>query len=209
MPSNKKSNSSKQNNSTRLPSKSQQQKKTQAGGKPAKVNIKKILMDEREDHERLKDNLHSSTECLVKLLLSGQVPKAQTSDIQKQLLAVFGSDDDESSTLTLVEKLERVIISLSDATKVIETSWSYCLCFPSLDVSSIAKVLDELQTVLCENASLANKPLQRKLASLQADAKADEKVLLELEESSKRMNGKTMIQFNSCLCIILYHSAHW
>ncbi len=103
-------------------------------------------MDEREDHERLKDNLQSSTECLVKLLLSGQVPKAQTSDIQKQLLAVFGSDDDEIA-LSLVEKLERVIILLSDATKGIETSWSYCLCFPSLDVSSIAKVLDELQTI--------------------------------------------------------------
>jgi hypothetical protein len=198
MPSNKKSNSSKQNNSTRLPPKSQQQKKTQAGGKPAKVNIKKILMDEREDHERLKDNLQSSTECLVNLLLSGQVPKAQTSDIQKQLLAVFGSDDDESA-LSLVEKLERVIILLSDATKVIETSWSYCLCFPSMDVASIAKVLDELQTVLCESASLANKPLQRKLASLQADAKADEKMLLELEDISKRMNGKNVAVQFSCL----------
>ncbi len=191
MPSNKKSNSSKQNSSTRLPPKTQQQKKTQAGGKQAKVNIKKILMDEREDHVRLKDNLHSSTECLVNLLESGQVPKAQTSDIQKQFLAVFGSDDDESA-LCLVEKLERVIISLSEATKVIETSWSYCLCFPSLDVSSIAKVLDELQTVLCESASLANKPLQRKLASLQADAKTDENVLVELEEISKRMNGKNL-----------------
>ena len=125
----------------------------------------------------------------MKLLLSGGVPKAQTSDIQKQLLVVCGSDDDESA-LTLVEKLERVIISLSEATKVIETSWSYCLCFPSLDVSSIAKVLDELQTVLCDNASLSNKPLQRKLASLQADAKADENVLLELEDISRRMNGK-------------------
>ena len=145
-------------------------------------------MDEREDHERLKDNLQSSTECLVNLLLSGQVPKAQTSDIQKQLLAVFGSDDDESA-LSLVEKLERIMILLSDATKVI-ASWSYCLCFPSMDVASIAKVLDELQTVLCESASLANKPLQRKLASLQADAKADEKMLLELEDISKRMDGK-------------------
>ena len=189
MPSNKKSNSSKQNSSTRLPPKSQQQKKTQAGGKQAKVNIKKILMDERGDHERLKDNLQSWTECLVNLLLSGGVPKAQTSDIQKQLLAVFGSDDDESA-LALVEKLERVIILLSDATKVIETSWSYCLCFPSLDVSSIAKVLDELQTVLCDSASLANKPLQRKLASLQADSKADENVLIELGDISKRMSGK-------------------
>lgn len=146
-------------------------------------------MDEREDHERLKDNLHSSTKCLINLLKSGQVPKTQTNDIQKQLQAVFGSDDDESA-LSLVEKLERVIISLSDATKVIETSWSYCLCFPSLDVSSIAKVLNELQMVLCESASLANKPLQRKLTSLQADAKADENVLLELEDISKRMNGK-------------------
>jgi len=199
MPSNKKSKSSKQNSSTRLPPKTQQKKKTQASEKQAKVNIKKILMDEREDQERLKDNLHSSTECLVMLLMSGGVPKAQTSDIQKQLLAVFGSDDDESAP-TLVEMLERVIISLSEATKVIETSWSYCLCFPSLDVSSIAKVLDELQTVLCENASLANKPLQRKLASLQADAKADEKVLLELEEMSKRMNGKI---YSSILS--LYH----
>jgi hypothetical protein len=125
MPSNtnKKSNSSKQNSNTRLPPKTQQLKKTQAGGKPAKVNIKKILMDEREDHERLKDTLQSSTECLVKLLQSGGVPKAQTSDIQKQLLTVFGSDDDESA-LSLVEKLERVIVSSTEATKVIETSWS-------------------------------------------------------------------------------------
>lgn len=184
-----KSNSSKQNSSTRLPPKTQQQKKTQAGGKQAKVNVKKLLMEEKEDQEMLKDNLQSSTECLINLLESGQVPKTQTSDIQKQLLAVFGSDDDES-TLTLVEKLDRIVILLSDATKVIETSWSYCLCFPSLDVSSIAKVLDELQTVLCESASLANKPLQRKLTSLQADAKADEKMLLELEDVSKRMNGK-------------------
>lgn len=200
MPSNtnKKSNSSKQNSSTRLPPKTQQQKKTQAGGKPAKVNIKKILMDEREDHERLKDNLQSSTECLVKLLQSGGVPKAQTGDIQKQLLTVFGSDDDESA-LSLVEKLERVIVSSTEATKVIETSWSYCLCFPSLDVSSIAKVLDELQTVLCESTSLANKPLQRKLASLKADAKTDENLLLELEDISKRMNGKNVAVQFSCL----------
>ena len=172
-------------NSTRLPPKTQQKK--QAGGKPAKVNIKKILMEEKEAAEGLKENLASLTERLGTLLLSGGVSKALTSDIQEKLLLVHGNDDDTNANLTA--KLDSVITSLSEASKAVETAFSYCLCYPSLDVPKIAIVLDELQTVLFESASLANKPLQRKILQLQADPK-EAASLAELEGLAKRVNGK-------------------
>ena len=66
-----------------------------------------------------------------------------------------------------------------------------------LDVPTLSSILDELQTVLCESVSLANKPLQRKLANLQADPKADAEVLNELEGVSKQVNGEK--KHASCL----------
>eukprot|EP00985_Skeletonema_marinoi_P025029 scaffold17953_cov66-Skeletonema_marinoi.AAC.1 len=57
-----------------------------------------------------------------------------------------------------------------------------------MDVPTLSSILDELQTVLCESAFLANKPLQRKLVNLQADPKADAAVLNELEGVSKQVS---------------------
>lgn len=70
-------------------------------------------------------------------------------------------------------------------------------CYMCLDVPTLSSILDELQTVLCESVSLANKPLQRKLANLQADPKADAEVLNELEGVSKQVNGEK--KHASCL----------
>ena len=109
--------SSKNNNSTRLPPKNQQKKK---GGKAGKVNIKRIVMDEKEKAEQLKDTLESLTERLLTVLDSGGVPKEHTQDIQKQLLLVC--DNDTSASLT--EQVQRTLGVVSNATRVVEMSWS-------------------------------------------------------------------------------------
>ncbi len=184
MASSKSSKNKDNNSSTRLPPKTQQKKKT---GKPAKVNIKKVLMAEKEKSEQLKNDLESLTGQLVTALESGGVPKERTQDIQKQLLLVY-TDDDANASLT--EQLQKTISVISEAAKTVETSWSSVHCYPSLDVPNLSSILDDLLTVLCENVSLANKPLQRKLANLQADPKADADVLKGLEDISKQVNGK-------------------
>ncbi len=184
MTSNKRSDKTAKNTSTLLPPKTPQRKKAD---KPAKVNIQKILMEEKDTAERLKENLESLTERLVGVLDSGGVPKELTGDIQRQLLLVHGNNDTSAS---LTEQLQSTIVTLSEATKVVEKTWSYCHCYPSLDVPNLANILDELQTVLCESASLANKPLQRKLTNLRSDPKADADVLNELEGVSKQVSGK-------------------
>jgi hypothetical protein len=139
-------------------------------------------MEEKDIAERLKETLESLTERLVELLDDGGVPKDLTSDIQRQLLLVHANNDTSAS---LTEQLQSAIDILSEATKVVEKSWAYCYCYPSLAVSNLSIILDELQTVLCESASLASKPLQRKLANLQSDD-----VLNELEAVSKQVSGK-------------------
>ena len=184
MTSTKSSKNTKNNSSTRLPPKTQQKKKA---GKPAKLNIKKILMAEKERKEQLKNTLESLTERLVTSLDSGGVPKERIRDIQKQLLLVHTNDD---TSVSLTEQLQTTINVVGEASKTLETSWSSVHCYPSLDVPNLSSILDELQTVLCERVSLANKPLQRKLANLQADPKADADVLKELEGFSKQVNGK-------------------
>jgi len=191
MPSSKAS-KNKNNSSTRLPPKTQQRKQA---GKPAKVNVKKILMEETETKERLKDTLESLTERLIAVLDSGGVPKERTKEIQRQLVLVFDNSDTSTS---LTEQLQSNIVVLSDATKVVEKSWSYCHCYPSMDVPALSSILDELQTVLCESAFLANKPVQRKLVNLQADPKADAAVLNELEGVSKQVSGKR----TTCSCLL-------
>ena len=117
-------------------------------------------MEEKDIAERLKETLESLTERLVELLDDGGVPKDLTSDIQRQLLLVHANNDTSAS---LTEQLQSAIDILSEATKVVEKSWAYCYCYPSLAVSNLSIILDELQTVLCESASLASKPLQRKI----------------------------------------------
>jgi len=192
MPSSKAS-KNKNNSSTRLPPKTQQRKQA---GKPAKVNVKKILMEETETKARLKDTLESLTERLIAVLDSGGVPKERTKEIQRQLVLVFDNSDTSAS---LTEQLQSTIVVLGDATKVVEKSWSCCHCYPSMDVPTLSSILDELQTVLCESAFLANKPLQRKLVNLQADPKADAAVLTELEGVSKQVSGKrTTCSFLLC-----------
>ena len=146
-------------------------------------------MAEKEKTEQLKNTLESLTEQLVTALDSGGVPKERIQDIQKQLLIVHTNDDASAS---LTEQLQSTITVISEATKTVETSWSSVHCYPSLDVPNLSSILDELLTVLCESVSLANKPLQRKLANLQADPKADADVLKGLEDISKQVNGKKM-----------------
>ncbi len=184
MASSKSSKNKENNSSTRLPPKTQQKKKA---GKPAKVNIKKVLMAEKEKSEQLKNDLESLTEQLVTALDSGGVPKERIQDIQKQLLLVY-TDDDASGSLT--EQLQNTISVINEAAKTVETSWSSVHCYTSLDVPNLSRILDELLTVLCESVSLANKPLQRKLVNLEADPKADADVLKGIEDISKEVNGK-------------------
>lgn len=196
MASSKSSKNKENNSSTRLPPKTQQKKKA---GKPAKVNIKKILMAEKEKSEQLKNTLESLTDQLVTALDSGGVPKERIQDIQKQLLLVH-TDDDASASGSLTEQLQTTIHVISEAAKTVETSWSSVHCYPSLDVPNLSSILDELLTVLCESVSLANKPLQRKLANLQADPKADADVLKGLEDISKQVNGKRIVMLTARAC---------
>eukprot|EP00986_Skeletonema_menzelii_P001818 scaffold495_cov152-Skeletonema_menzelii.AAC.8 len=93
----------KNNNSTRLPPKTRQKKKT---GKAAKVNLKRILMDEKGKAEQLKDALESLTERLQTVLDSGGVPKERTQDIRKQLLLVYDICDASAS---LTEQIQNTI----------------------------------------------------------------------------------------------------
>ena len=108
----------KNNNSTRLPPKTHQKKKT---GKAAKVNLKRILMDEKGKAEQLKDALESLTERLQTVLDSGGVPKERTQDIRKQLLLVYDNCDASAS---LTEQIQNTIGAVSNATKAVEMSWS-------------------------------------------------------------------------------------
>lgn len=113
------SKNTKNNNSTRLPPKNQQKK---TGGKAGKVNIKRVLMDEKEKAEQLKDTLESLTERLLTVLDSGGVPKEHTKDIQKQLLLVYDNNDRTSASLT--EQVQRTLGAVSNATRGVEMSWS-------------------------------------------------------------------------------------
>jgi len=184
MTSNKRSDKSSTSTSTRLPPKSQQRKQAD---KPAKVNIKKILMEEKDTAERLKENLESLTERLVQNLDIGGVPSELVGEIQRQVLLVHGI---HNSNASLTEQLRSTIVILSEATKAVEKTWSYCHCYTSLDVPNLANILDELQSVICKSASLVNKPLQRKIANLQSDPKADADALKELEGVSVQVSGK-------------------
>ena len=111
------SKSTKNNNSTRLPPKTQQKKKV---GKAGKVNLKRILMDEKLKTEQLKDTLESLTERLLTVLDSGGVPKEHTEDIQKQLLLVL----QEETSASLTEQVQRTLGAVSNATRTVEMSWS-------------------------------------------------------------------------------------
>ena len=173
------------NSSTRLPPKTKQRKQA---GRPAKVNVKKLLMEENEAKEKLRETLESLCERLISILDSGEVPKEQTTEIQRQILLLH--DNDNETGTSLMEQIQSFLVVLNDATTVIERSWSYSHCYPSLDVAALATAIDEIQTVLCDSVSLANKPLLRKLTNLQADPKADPDLLNSLESLSKQVNGK-------------------
>jgi len=170
------------------------------GGKPDKVNIKRILNEEKEALKGLKEKMELLSERLSLTLDSGGVPNVRASEVLKPLLLVHGNDDTSDN---LREKLENSISSLIEATNAVEKVWSYCLCYPSLNVPNIADIIEELQSALCESASLANKPLQRKLVSLKSDPKADVVVLNELEGISKRVIGKCVTNA-SCSCFICF-----
>ncbi|KAL7541218.1 hypothetical protein ACHAXR_010735 [Thalassiosira sp. AJA248-18] len=156
---------SKKSNSTRLPPRVVPARKNL--GKQS-TGRRKMVERESAEKERIKGEIESCTERLVGVLSKGGVTGPSLEDLRKGL-----------------SFKEEEVVSLVQADSAVDKSWTLASCYPSIDVNELVSVLHELRALLCDSASLASKPAQRKLNDIRSDPKADPEIIETAENNAK------------------------
>ena len=159
-------------------------------GKPKGGGKDKAALDlkEFEEAKRIKNDTIICAERLISVLRSGGVPESSLKDLKQCSVAKVAETAIDGVHEIDKQQINDVINALTQADRAADEAWSFSLYFPALNVDELLHVLSEFRSLLCNRATLARTSVQRKLADIRSDPKAEATVLDTWTKAEKQVN---------------------
>jgi len=155
--------------------------KPKAGGGKDKAALE---LKEYNEAKQINKDIIACAERLSLVLRQGGVPESSLKDLNTCTVEKIA----ETAIEVDKKQIDDVINALTQAERAADEAWSFSLYFPVLNTDALLNVLTEFRTLLCNRATLARTSVQRKLADVRSDPKADPAVLDTWTKAEKQVN---------------------
>ena len=141
-------------------------------------------LKEYNEAKQINKDIIACAERLILVLQQGGVPESSLKDLNTCTVEKIA----ETAIEVDKKQIDDVINALTQADRAADESWSFSLYFPALNVDALLNVLTEFRTLLCNRATLARTSVQRKLADIRSDPKAESALLDTRTKAEKHVN---------------------
>lgn len=155
--------------------------KPKAGGGKDKAALE---LNEYNEAKQINKDIIACAERLSLVLRQGGVPESSLKDLNTCTVEKIA----ETAIEVDKKQIDDVINALTQAERAADEAWSFSLYFPVLNTDALLNVLTEFRTLLCNRATLARTSVQRKLADVRSDPKAESALLDTWTKAEKQVN---------------------